>query len=173
MPEHVKASSPKRTESGRIAGVTFSSQSISRRGWARSWRPLWCCVGRVQRAVADMPKGVTLFPGGLVPSTSVKSQPCPPSLSMIATCDHLEFYDPYNMLSCLKNKHETVGYTFTQEWQRTDDILRLVLYYELHYSYFQAKSLYFTTKVRYFLLLRAYCSSVLFSYCFESIFTDK
>lgn len=40
MTEHVNASSPKRADSGRIAWVRFSSQSMSRCGWMRSWRPL-------------------------------------------------------------------------------------------------------------------------------------
>lgn len=62
----IHASSPKRTESGRIALVRFSSQSISR-SWMRSWRPLWQCVVCFQRAVVDLPRGVTLFPWDLEP----------------------------------------------------------------------------------------------------------
>lgn len=91
-PEHVNFSSPKRTESGRIVRVALSSPSISCGGRARSWRAPWCCAARRKRTVADMPKGVTWFPGGLVPSTSgeVKSQPCAIGLKIMRICARLQ-----------------------------------------------------------------------------------
>lgn len=60
----------------------------------RAWRPLLWRVGRIRRTVVDMPRGVTLLPGGLVPSTSGKdkSQPCAPTLSITGICAHLEFH---------------------------------------------------------------------------------
>lgn len=89
MPERVNSSSPKRAESGRIAGVTCSSQSISRRGDGCDPDVLRGAAFGARasgRSVVDVPKGVTLLPGGLVPSTSGKDkspQHCAPTLSII------------------------------------------------------------------------------------------
>ena len=101
MPERADASSPKRAESGGIAGVTCSSQSISRRGDGCDPDVLRGAAFGARasgRSVVDVPKGVTLLPGGLVPSTSGKDKSprhCAPDteqLSFTYVRSFLEFH---------------------------------------------------------------------------------